>query len=43
MELTIPNLIIVSLLILLIAAIFGIIIGLLLIWLMDKDDEINKK
>lgn len=43
MELTIPNFIIVSLLILLIAAIFGIIIGLLLIWLMDKDDEINKK
>lgn len=43
MELTIPNFIIVALLILLIAAIFGITIGLLLIWLMDKDDEIDKK
>lgn len=42
MELTIPNFIIVALLILLIAAIFGITIGLLLIWLMGDEDDTNK-
>ena len=42
MELTIPNFIIVALLILIIAAIFGIVIGLLLIWLMGEDDDTNK-
>lgn len=42
MELTIPNFIIVALLILIIAAIFGITIGLLLIWFMDKDDKGEK-
>ena len=43
MELTLINFLLVALFILLIAGIFGIAIGLLLIWFMDKDDEINKK
>lgn len=42
MELTIPNFIIVALLILLIGAAFGLVIGLLLIWFTNKDDKIDK-